>query len=141
MLPRPRAPAPARNLEKTIILVRGKPNEGKTTLCQYLVNDRVGFLSFDSITDNLAWCSIKELHTFRETLDKPSHMIDKMNEYIDNFCPGRFVKKVFKEFIRTNDDTFLVIDGHFFTLPNNFREFEDRCRKYKYRLWVIDRHV
>ncbi len=127
--------------ERTIIIIRGKSHQGKTTLCQHLVSDQVGYLSFDSIVNNLGWCSIKDIRKFHKNLDHPSHMINRTNQYINDHHASPFIKSVFDKFILNHKHMYLVAEGHFFTLSNNFKIFSELCQRHHIRMWVSDRHL
>jgi hypothetical protein len=139
MVPHPRAPP--EHMQKTVIVFKGKSREGKTTLCQYLVSDKVNYISLDHLASNLDWSDIKEIKVFRQSLKDPHHSIDRINRFINDHHSYKFMDQFFKKFLLNNKETYFVLEGHFFILQRNYDNLVELCKKYNVRLWIGDRKI
>jgi hypothetical protein len=129
-------------MEKTIIVISGQGNQGKTTLCANLCSDKIHYISMDDLVSiYYGWCNIIAVTDYIKTFAAPRTLIYYINEFINNKYSYEFTEQFFQNFILNNHKKHFLTEGHFFTLANNKKHFMDLCKQHKIRLWFTERLV
>lgn len=125
--------------EKTIIIVNGKSEIGKSTLCDLLLNDDINYISIDvaSIrTDH----NIKEIIEFVDKYKELSVMrIHWLTPIISKTCYKEFIDYFFEKYIVKNENLNILIDGILFTHDHIYEYFLEKCKSSEFRVWEIKR--
>jgi adenylate kinase family enzyme len=120
--------------KKTIIVVVGKSNVGKSTLCEALMNQSINYISMDEVY-------MRSEYGKREVAVREGHFIDIGEECIkiNEFFREQFMDYFFEEYIVNNENLNILLDGFVFTLRSMYDSFLRRCRINEYRVWRIER--
>jgi GTP-binding protein EngB required for normal cell division len=123
--------------QKTIIIVSGISNVGKSQLCQLLVNDNIYYLSADTASFAVGHTIDileKYIQTNIEYLDAGVYA-----HYINDNCPEEFMNKFFDRFVKNNPNYNIMIDGYLFILQPLHDFFVRKCIANNYRIWEMKR--
>lgn len=126
-----KCPGPFR---KTLILVGGQENHGKTTLCSKLLKNDVGYISFDQMT----WEDDLNISKTKDMKSKRGHryMIPNAFKYI---MPdyNKFLDYTNKK-IESIEQDIILIDSYYFTKDDFYKKFVSDIGN-KYRIWEMKR--
>jgi GTPase SAR1 family protein len=122
---------------KTILLLTGPSNIGKSTLTELLLNNNFTYLSIDSI------CKKAELPIIQEFINLKGKEIDLnlglLFKFIREECSESFIDHFFNKYIKENSSLNIFIEGYLFMLADIYQLFIIKCKEYNYRLWNIRR--
>lgn len=126
------------NWEKTIILIAGESNIGKSQLSQlFLLNDSIYYISTDKASKTLEH-DIREL-AYYVTKNKDYLDAGVLAHFINDNCCVKFVDYFFMRFIKNNLNLNILIDGYLFGLEPLRSFFIKKCTSSGYRVWEIKR--
>lgn len=128
--------------EKTVIIVSGAGNMGKSTLSSRLLNENICFVGTDSVC-------IRPNHSIKSVLDyleehKDDNPIDigKMGIAISEMPEYKeFIDHLFDEYIVKNEFKDILMEGHLMTIANIREYFIQKCVDNKIRVWLMGRIV
>lgn len=126
--------------KKTIILLTGKANIGKSTLADLLINDKFNYISVDSV------CLTSGIHEISNFLDYTrstgyniNQDLGKLFDFIYKNCPDTFINFFFNVCIRDNENLNILVEGYLLSIDKLYSLFMDKCKEYNYRVWKIER--
>ena len=124
--------------EKTIILVIGQANIGKSQLSQlFLLNDSIYYISTDKASKTLEH-NIKILANY--IINNESYLdAGVLAHFINDNCCAGFVDYFFMRFVKNNLNLNILIDGYLFSLEPLRSIFIKKCTSSGYRVWEIKR--
>jgi len=121
------------DFQKTLILVSGEPLIGKTTLCQKILNESLGYISFDQ----MIWENDLGIVELTEIKKKSDYMniVDVAFVHIPpNY--NIFLNYLLQKINNIEKDV-ILLDSYYFTK----KEFLDRIvsdLKVRFRVWVMN---
>ena len=137
LIPQPRPAQPI--MKKTILIVSGSPNLGKTSLCKMLYKpDNFEFISMDMLMFNIQdWCKNESVIRVSKTASGAG--VIQLNKFINDTCSLEFCVELFTNFILNSDKELVLIEGQFFTYPEIQTSFRKICIDNDIRLWFVDK--
>ena len=121
------------DFQKTLILVSGEPLAGKTTLCQKILNESLGYISFDQ----MIWENDLGIVELTERKKKSDYM-NIVDVAFENIPPNYniFLNYLLQKINNIEKDV-ILLDSYYFTK----KEFLDRIvsdLKVRFRVWVMN---
>lgn len=125
--------------QKSIIIVSGISNIGKSQLCQLLLNDDIYYLCADNASFAIGH-TIDILEKYiQNNINKGILDAGVYAHYINDNCPEEFMNKFFDRFVKNNPNYNIMIDGYLFILQPLHDFFVRKCIANNYRIWEIKR--
>jgi hypothetical protein len=125
---------------KTIIVVRGASNIGKSTLCDVLWKEGVNYISLDGACILERDHQIEEIHQYLDLYgDQAKFHLNILCQLISESKAQKFMDYFFKKYIEENENLNILLDGFLFTFENVYRIFLEQCVMKRYRVWQIER--
>ena len=129
---------------KTVIIVWGKSGDGKSTVCDELLNEKIDYISMDEClthTDH----GIESLKTYVEACDKPRNRpilrVVEISKFISENCCDEFIEFMFNKYIVDNACNTILLDQYSFKHQNLYERFIHKCRISNYRVWELNRKL
>ena len=141
LIPNPR-PLPA-SPKLTVLAISGQSQQGKTSLCELILNNSQGldfkFISMDLLIMSIkSWCTNPLILKY-DNRPMGSFFVIEYNKYINDTCSAEFIEELFSKFIQNATNRLILIEGQFFTYPNNAKQFALACKRHNIRLWFSER--
>jgi archaellum biogenesis ATPase FlaH len=130
-------------MEKTLLIVSGKSNTGKTLLSTFLLSDKCEYISMDAVVHSNT--NIPKLEAFKfkfikSISNKNFPFVDKFNHFINENCMELFISYLFKYYVDISDKNLLILDGHIFTYNSSMEYIAKLCRDRKIRIWIAKKY-
>ena len=123
--------------KKTIIVLTGPSNIGKSTIADLLLNDNLDYISIDSA------CIRAELPQIQEFVKSAGKGLNFNLGLLFNFimtnCPNQFIDYFFNKYIRDNKNSNIFVEGYVFMMTELYQLFIAKCKLLDYRIWNIRR--
>lgn len=127
--------------EKTVIVVRGRGNAGKSTLCALLLNDKIKYVSTDAAVI-FGGCTNGDVQNHLKTYgDDARFNLHKLYPVIAEWSAAEFTGWFFQTYVMENKNDNIIVDGYLFVFEEIMKNLSELCRKNNIRLWVIERSV
>lgn len=125
---------------KTVIVISGHGNTGKSTLSKNLLNNSISYIGTDA-------ASMQRDHNIQGILkyldihihDKPEIDLGRFAHFIQREYLSEFMNYFFNKFIIQNKSLNIIVEGYMMTIPEAYILFVNRCKLHKYRVWKLNR--
>ena len=125
--------------QKTIIVLTGPSNIGKSTITELLLTDKFDYVSIDFVTLK---AELPEIQSFIASYGPSIHYdLGKLFGFVRQNCPDRFITCFFNKYVKENNNLNIFIEGYLFMLTSLYKLFLDKCRENNYRVWNIGRII
>jgi len=127
------------NYKKTIIVITGDSEIGKSSLSELLLKDSIYYLSMDIACQE----PTHDIKVLVDYIEENKDYLDAgvLGIFINENCYQEFVDHFFQRFIVDNENLNIMLDGYFFILEPSYSYFLKKCELYDYRVWDIRRLV
>lgn len=123
--------------KKTIIVLTGPSNIGKSTITDLLLSDKFDYVSIDSACIR---AELKEIQEFSKPYGKKLNLdLGILFNFVRKECPTQFIDYFFNKFIKENKNLNIFVEGYVFTITELYHLFINKCKKHGYRIWNIGR--
>ena len=123
--------------KKTILLLYGPSNTGKSTLADLMLNDNFNYISIDRACLDSDLTAIKNfIDNFDGNINYDLGMLFK---FVNEQCLNAFVNEFFTKYIADNENQNIFIEGYLFMLERVYNVFMIHCRDAHCRVWKIGR--
>jgi broad-specificity NMP kinase len=123
--------------EKTVILVNGNGGSGKSTLCSFLSNDKLEYISVDVAMIKIA-DDIKEMATMVDNYGSQAIFnIHILSAVVDRYCKEKFVELFFEKYVLKNENKNILLDGFIFSYCEIKELFLKKCHEHNIRVWSL----
>ena len=127
---------------KTLILLSGGSNIGKSTLMELLMNPNFDYISVDKVCQCADLAAIQSFMTSCEGSDIPIALdLGRLFNFIVNHCAGEFIQHLFSTYIANNENDNIFIEGCLLEIPTLYNIFVEVCKLSGYRLWELRRTI
>ena len=122
--------------EKTIIVLRGPSNIGKSTITELLLNDKFSYISIDAACRLSGIDMIdKFLKEYEEGGKNIHYALGVLFTFVRENCPDQFIEYFFNKYIKENSYLNIFVEGYMFIYTEIFQLFIDKCKEANYRIW------
>lgn len=126
--------------KKTIIVLTGVSNIGKSTMSELLLNNKLNYVSID------AACLLADIDEVRNYIKKVEESGKNINynagelfHFVKESCPDKFIEYFFNKYIKENENLNIFVEGYVFIFTEMYQLFIDKCKEADYRIWNINR--
>ena len=126
--------------KKTILLLYGPSNIGKSTLAELMLNDNFDYISIDRVCRDADIEPIKNFISYMKLSgENINYDLGKLFKYVRENCLVEFVDYFFNKFIVERDYLNIFIEGYLFNLRDLYDLFMKKCTTNNYRIWELKR--
>lgn len=121
------------DFQKTLILVNGEPLDGKTTICQKILNESLGYISFDQMIweDDLGIVELTE----RKKKSDYMNIVDVAFEHVlPNYTI--FLNYLLRKIDNIEKDV-IILDSYYFTKKEFLNHIVSDLRV-RFRVWIMN---
>jgi len=125
--------------KKTVLLLYGLSNIGKSTLADLLLNDNFNYISIDRACIE---ASIEPIKSFVEEGGIPlRYDLGRLFKFMNDVCVNEFMDYFFTKYLVENENLNIFIEGFVFMLERSRNIFMQKCINAGYRVWTIRREL
>jgi len=126
--------------KKTVIVLTGPSNIGKSTITELLLNDKFDYISIDAACIKAEMPEIVNyLKEVKEGGVNINYDLGLLFNFVWRECPNTFIKYFFTKYIKDNDSLNIFVEGYVFMITELYQLFIDECKENDYRIWNIRR--
>lgn len=126
--------------KKTIIVLTGASNIGKSTVSELLLSNKLNYVSID------AACLLADIDEIRNYIKKfktsgknINYAVGKLLHFVRESCPDKFIEYFFNKYIKENKNLNIFVEGYVLIFTEMYQLFMDKCAEAGYRIWNIKR--
>jgi len=125
--------------KKTVLLLYGLCNTGKSTLTNLMLNDNFNYISVDRACIEANFEPIK---SYVEQGGTPlRYDLGKLFKFVNDECASEFIDYFFTKYLVENENLNIFIEGFVFMLERPRTLFMQKCKDAGYRVWIIRREL
>ena len=126
------------NYHKMVLLISGQSCDGKSSLAQLLLTDKLDYVSSDAVCLDPD-CKIQDI--LKQSDRGGRYDFGCAALLIEQTCYQDFIKFLFIKYILNSEKQNIILDGFLFTLKHCKDEFFVLCKQHQIRIWEIKRII